>query len=455
MSNQKCSISLSTILVLFMTVLLTLSACSGALKTEQGPPLTVTLDQARPTGQLSTRTFAIPDTVRFGYTYHRPDGNRFVEGAGSLPEIVPLEIQIEFIPIWVVGVPIQSGSVWVAVSAEGEVKAILVEAGSARNFPVDIEEIPAGKPPLVRLDGQSVSVLVSPDEFESNLTHPVVIQHNMAMAWIDERGDLKLQSDEKILTLEVQALPDARLIQDDQGRLLFLSDPSMIYDHAVLGDGIEARGVTLVETTPEFRIVKQISVPSGLVIEGIMPLWADLNGDGTREIIVTGNDRNLGARLMVYSEAGQLIAESEPIGKGYRWRHQIGVTSPLPGEPVEVISVRTPHIGGLLEHFRLIGDRLELVATLEGVTSHVIGTRNLDLALNGDFDGDGFVETLLPDNERRSLLAAQRSETGVSADWRLQLAGTISSNLAAVTNYRGQISIAVGLDNSSLWIWSP
>jgi hypothetical protein len=442
--------------VSFTAVLLTLGACSGASVSVHNPPMTVTLEQDHPPAEeLSTRTFTSPDSVQLGYTYHRPDGNRFVEGTGSLPEIGPSEIQVGFIPIWVVGAPVQSGSIWVAVSAKGEVEGILVEGGVVSHIPVDSGNYPAGSPPLVVVDGPAVSLVSAPEENASELTHPVLIQQNAGMAWIDKRGRLNLTADEKLITLEVQALPDARLIQDDQGRLLVLSDPSELYDHAVLGDGIEARGVTLIETTPEFRIVRRISVPVGLVIEGMMPLWVDLNNDGTREIVLTASDRSLGARLMVYTEQGQLIAESEPIGQGYRWRHQIGVASASEGGPAEVISVRTPHIGGLLEYFRLIDDRLELVATLEGVSSHVIGTRNLDLALSGDFDGDGLVETLLPDSEHRSLLAAQRTQGGVYVDWRLQLDDTISSNLAAVTDGRGRISIAVGLQNGSLWVWSP
>jgi hypothetical protein len=126
----------------------------------------------------------------------------------------------------------------------------------------------------------------------------------------------------------------------------------------------------------------------------------------------------------------------------------------LAGGVKEIVSVRTPHIGGMLEYFQLDGDRLELVAVIEGVTSHVIGTRNLDLALVGDFDGDGQSEALLPDNELRSLVAVERSAEGARVDWTLPLGNRISSNLTAVRNTQDLIIVGAGLADGSLLIWS-
>ena len=434
-----------------------LSACTQGADLQPGPtPLVVPLDpEDSAAANENLATLDSPDAIRYGYTYHSPDGNRFVHGAGSLPEITPIEIEVGFTPVWVVGVPTGAGSLWVTVSSRGEVLALLVAGGQARQVSIDKDHYASGQPPLLGVNRQIVALIGAAEGNGSLLSHPVVIHDRDAIAWIDPRGRLQLQTEEGSSILEVQALADARILQDERGRLLFLSGPDETYDHGVLGDSIEAVGITLVETNPEFRIAKRITVPEGLVIEGIMPLWHDLDGDGVREIIVTASDRSSGARLLVYSETGLLIAESEAIGQGYRWRHQIAVVSPAPGEPPEVVSVRTPHIGGILEYFRLSSDRLERVATAQGVTSHVIGTRNLDLALSGDFDGDGVVEVLLPDDNRRQLVAVQRSQSGAAIEWSLPLAGTLSTNLAATTDDRGQISVAAGLENGTLWIWSP
>ena len=75
------------------------------------------------------------------------------------------------------------------------------------------------------------------------------------------------------------------------------------------------------------------------------------------------------------------------IGRGNRWRHQIAVAPFGPNGERELVDVLTPHIGGVVEFYRMVGDRIEIVATVPGFTSHVIGSRNLDLALAADADG--------------------------------------------------------------------
>ena len=67
-------------------------------------------------------------------------------------------------------------------------------------------------------------------------------------------------------------------------------------------------------------------MPENLIIEGLSPILADLDGDEVREIIVTVSNTLLVARILVYNE--------------------------------------------------------------DGHTSHAIGIRNLDLAPTGDFDGE-------------------------------------------------------------------
>ena len=44
--------------------------------------------------------------------------------------------------------------------------------------------------------------------------------------------------------ISANALPDARILSDEHGRLLFLTVPAEDYDHGVLGDAIEATSIT-------------------------------------------------------------------------------------------------------------------------------------------------------------------------------------------------------------------
>ncbi len=98
----------------------------------------------------------------------------------------------------------------------------------------------------------------------------------------------------------VKALPDARILTDENDRILFLSDPTHNYAHAVLGDAIEAASITLIDPKNSAFQFKKIIPEAGDVIEGISPIWADMDLDGTREIIVTQSNQVVGAMIVVY-----------------------------------------------------------------------------------------------------------------------------------------------------------
>lgn len=76
---------------------------------------------------------------------------------------------------------------------------------------------------------------------------------------------------------------------------------------------------------------RSVEIPAGfdgnqiVVLEGLSPIWVDLDGDGRREIIVTISDARLGARLVVFDEQGNRIASGPAIGQSHRWRHQLAV----------------------------------------------------------------------------------------------------------------------------------
>jgi hypothetical protein len=79
-----------------------------------------------------------------------------------------------------------------------------------------------------------------------------------------------------------------------------------------------------------------------------------------------------------------------------------------------------------------------------GYTSHVINTRNLDMAVAGDFDGDGRVELLLPDQVRGQLGAIRHEGDGATVAWTLPVDGQVATNVAAVTLADGGLAAAVG-----------
>ena len=105
-----------------------------------------------------------------------------------------------------------------------------------------------------------------------------------------------------------------------------------------------------------------------------------------------------------------------------------------------MVDVLTPHIGGVVEFYRVSGGELTIVAHVPGYTSHSIGTRNLDMALAADFDGDGRLELLLPSQARTELGAVRRTQDGAEVAWSVSVDGRVATNLAAVTLLDGTLA---------------
>jgi hypothetical protein len=244
-------------------------------------------------------------------------------------------------------------------------------------------------------------------------------------------------------------LPDARVVTAPNGLLVALTGPTGRYDHGVLGDRLEASAIEVREAGDVTRI--EVDAPS--VIEGLAPIVADLDGDEIPELIVTVSDAEVGARLVVYGLDGEFRASSEPIGQGFRWLHQIGVGPTGPAGEVELIAVRTPHIGGQVEAYRLVEDRLELVASTPGYSSHRLGSPNLDMALLADVDGEPGLEIVVPRQDMTALALVKRAAGGFEEIGLLPLDGTLATNIAATPDPDGHLVLAVGTEDGRLRIF--
>lgn len=389
-----------------------------------------------------------------GYTYQQADGNRYVLGKGNLPQTPPLDIPLAGAPQWVAAAAVQEGTVWAVVLVDGRTQGFYVRDGQAT--PLSLAPATVNVPPMLLVQ-RGEARLMTPPTSRHGETHPVIIdQAEGIWAFIYADGSLNvMQQTEPLLpqALAVNALPDARILVDEQQRLLLLTDPSDRYAHAVLGDNLEATSITLLRTQPETAVSSIIHVPEPFVIEGIAPIWTDLNDDGQREIIVTLSSSDSGAQIVVYNEAGQTLAAGPAIGQGFRWRHQIAVAPFGPHGELELAAVLTPHIGGVVEFYQWQGESLQIVAELPGYTSHVMGARNLDMAAAADFDGDGRVELLLPAPDLLALGAVQHTADGAKTVWTLPLPAPLQSNLAVVQRQDRRIAVGAGLANGILRLW--
>ncbi len=261
------------------------------------------------------------------------------------------------------------------------------------------------------------------------------------------------QAVDALLTVSENHVPDTRLVSDG-AVTVELVDPTDRYPHGALGDDIEAATIRI--TTNDVTI--DVRLAERDVVEGTAAMLADLDDDGTPEVIVTLANATDGARLAAFDLDGALVAESDPIGQGNRWRHQIAVgPTGLNGE-TELVVVRTPHIGGIVEWFRLVDGRLELVGRYpaEGsgsVTSHPIGTINLDLAAVLDADTDGQLELVIPSQDRTQLLVIGRTVDGGQIEQTHDLPAEIDSNLAVVELDQAKLALAVATRDGSVTVW--
>jgi WD40 repeat protein len=388
---------------------------------------------------ITILTFVISSL--YSYTYQNKDGNPFVEGQGNLSEAEYLDISLNGKPLWISSIAGESAVYSVVVLENGSSQIFKIED----NRYEDVSEFydlshSTGKPPVLSLNQDKLEV-----HFDSVfLSDGTIIRLS--------RGE-GLYIGEKLI--DVHPLPDSRILVDEKDRILLFADPTERYNHGVLGDHIEAESVVLIETKPELVIKTIITIKSPEVIEGIKPLWVDLNRDGEREIIVTVSDIRNGAGLVLFDESGDELARSSFIGMGYRWRHQLTAGPYGPDGEMEILDVMTPHIGGPLEFFRWSGKYLKLFSTIGGFTSHVMGSGNLDMTVGGDFNGNNISEIIAPAFNRSELGAIERNESGSIVVYRLGLSGRITTNLSSFRFSDGRISLAVGMDNNVMRIWLP
>ena len=147
------------------------------------------------------------------------------------------------------------------------------------------------------------------------------------------------------------------------------AEPTGRYDHAVLGDALEW-GALVLRLSDGRRLTFRL--PADMVFEDLAPRLADVNGDGSPEVIVVETFLDRGARLAVWGEAGR-IAATDPIGTRHRWLAPVGAGD-LDGDGrPEIAYVETPHRTATLRVVRLEGARLVEGAAAPGLTNHRIG----------------------------------------------------------------------------------
>lgn len=395
---------------------------------------------------LTLPLIAQDDTMpeqEYFYTYHHATGNRFIAGSGTFPNVTAHDIEVGAMPLWILGI----GDSWHVMMEDGQLAKIEDNVLS----PI-MQTVPF---PLAL---NSSGNLLSRANLASTLSHAVSVDSNHFVDVLNS-GELLLYSsgaELDRLSLNIQA--DARIVVSDDGRIaVYANATNQRYVHGIMGDDIEGSSLVVLRIIDDkLEIIEQIDLEGDAIYEGLSPMWADVNEDGVQDLITTVSDSRIGSRIRAYlfAENATITVEGQAIGQPNRWQHQLAWGAFGANGEMQLVDVLTPHIGGIVRFYEFTGTELSIVSEIGGYTSHTIGSRNLDMAVAGDFDGDGQPEIVLPSQDRTRIAGIVNSADGVRVAWELLLDGTLISNLAAVNTANG-LALAAGKTDGTVRFWLP
>jgi hypothetical protein len=180
-------------------------------------------------------------------------------------------------------------------------------------------------------------------------------------------------------------LPDARPVQvdldgrGDGGHVVVLAGPDgSRYDHGVLGDAVEATRVLWLERHG-LDVLRELSLPAPHVFEDIAPRPVALPGTlGGRGLLTVRSGPAGGQLALVTADLSRprslrLSSMGDTVGGHHRW-----LAPTTDGQ--HLAAVHTPHIGGVLHVYQSDGERLIRRQLHADVSTHRIGTREIDLS---------------------------------------------------------------------------
>jgi hypothetical protein len=252
---------------------------------------------------------------------------------------------------------------------------------------------------------------------------------------------------QRVARSDMDVLPDARPLQadldgtGDGGHVVVLAGPnSERYRHGVLGDGIEATRMLLLERH-SLAPMRDLVLDAPWVFEDVAPRLVKLGG--ARDGLLTVQAGPSGGQLVLVdadpnvTTALRVAARGPALGTAHRWM------SPIVCGP-HWLAVHTPHIGGVLQAYQRDGDRLQPRRLLVGVSNHHIGSRRLDIsACSGQ-------RLWMPDQAGRRLLWVDPASDGrvmgeVTLTSKVVAAVSLAAGgMTAVLQEDGVVSVLTG-----------
>lgn len=209
----------------------------------------------------------------------------------------------------------------------------------------------------------------------------------------------------------------------------WLGSPTNRYPHAAFGSPVHAGSLhVLVADASGARQQLTLTLPAQRVFEDRVPRLVDLDGDGRDEIILVEADTARGAALVVFSlraaagaagtasatSAGLSLVElarSPFIGTAFRWLNPAGFADFDGDGRLDIASVTTPHIGGVLTLYHFRPPQLVPFARATDVSNHRYGQLEQQLAAVVEQPGQRPV-VLVPDMQHTALQALRWDAPG-------------------------------------------
>ena len=200
---------------------------------------------------------------------------------------------------------------------------------------------------------------------------------------------------------------------------VWLGSPTLRYPHTALGAATHAGSLHVLtkESAPGAQgRLQEISyeLPLNRVFEDRVPRLADMDGDGREEVIVIESDAIKGSALVVFGvKAGKLveIARSASTGSTFRWLNPVGVADFDGDGKLDIASVITPHIGGLLTLYHFKPPALASYAQAMDVSNHRMGALEQQLAVIVEKPGMR-ATIIVPDMQLKALHALRWEAPG-------------------------------------------
>ncbi len=286
------------------------------------------------------------------------------------------------------------------------------------------------------------------------IVFPVTVsaKQNWQIKQLDASGfPTEIVTDER--PMAINGLPDGRVAESVGKTIIqkaWYSQPTARYQHGILGDAIEGGSLVIV-TDDGLRI--EYELPKTEVFEDITPRLADLDGDGSIEIITIVSGISEGASQAIFQLNGNKLerqAQNQYIGRAFRWLDITGIKRYSDTGNLDIAIVVTPHIGGRLDLLRFDGLQLSPIASRQGFSNHVIGLREQRLSANYRSGNGEQMNLVLPSANREELKIMSLISKGWEQQGSIPLPSPVDKAIL-VTGSGKSVKFTVGLSDGNMY----